>query len=114
MVLEHVGGWHFVRDAVAVIANHTTPERGHLYAGIASVLDRVRQKEWYLGPAGVADIAWQVGAEHMIYGTDFPYNGRDEIARDLADLQALNLPSASQASILGDNLRALLGPDYMA
>jgi predicted TIM-barrel fold metal-dependent hydrolase len=114
MVLEHVGGWHFVRDAVAVIANHTTSEKGYLYAGIASVLDRVRQKEWYLGPTGVADLVWQIGAEHMIYGTDFPYNGRDEIARDLADLQTMDLPPASQAAILGDNLRALLGPDYTA
>jgi predicted TIM-barrel fold metal-dependent hydrolase len=114
MVLEHVGGWHFFRDAVAVIANHTTSERALLFAGIASVLDRERQKEWYLGPAGVADMVWQIGAEHMIYGTDFPYNGRDHIAQDLADLQAMGLSPSALAAILGDNLRALLGPDYVA
>jgi len=113
MILEHVGGWHFSRDAVAVISNHTTHGKGHLYAGIASVLDRERQKEWYLGPEGVADLVWQIGAEHLIYGTDFPYNGRDQIARDLADLRALGLAPSALAALLGDNLRRLLGSDLL-
>jgi predicted TIM-barrel fold metal-dependent hydrolase len=109
MVFEHMGGWHFLRDAVAVAANHRSEDGSPIYAGIASVLDRQRIPEWYLGPEGVSDLAWQIGADHLIYGTDFPYSTRENIAADLAILRGMGLSPAAKEGILGENLRALLG-----
>jgi predicted TIM-barrel fold metal-dependent hydrolase len=139
MILEHVGGWHFCRDAVAVIANHQfdgnstpvknnrkkqgdataalVPDRakpgGWIYAGIASVLDRAGNPGWYLGPEGVAEIAWQIGINHLIYGTDFPYNGQERIAADLAIIRGMGLSTEPERALLGGNLRELLGLQYV-
>lgn len=109
MIFEHMGGWHFVRDAVAVAANRQANNEEPIYAGIASVLDRERIPGWYLGPEGVADLAWQVGADRLIYGTDFPYNSAEHIASDLAIIRGMGLVPSAEAAILGGNLRKLLG-----
>jgi predicted TIM-barrel fold metal-dependent hydrolase len=112
MVFEHVGGWHFVRDTVAVIANHQFDgDHRFLYAGVATVLDREHMPGWYLGPEGVADVAWQIGADRLIYGTDFPYNGRERLAADLAIIAQMSLSADDRAALLGENLRELLGLD---
>jgi hypothetical protein len=109
LVMEHVGGWHFFREATAVLANHREGGEGNFYAGIASVLDRERHAIWYLGPEGVRDLAWQLGAKAMIYGTDFPYNGKEHIAADLALIRSLGLPAEVEEGLLGRNVRTLLG-----
>ena len=108
MVFEHVGGWHYYRQVLAVITNNA--RRGnHLYAGIASVLDAENQRYWYLGPQGVADCRWQIGPDLLIYGLDFPYNQAPQIARDLEQIRALDWPAADIEALLGGNLRRLLG-----
>lgn len=108
MVYEHVGGWHFHRQVLAVIVNNR--ERGnHLYAGIASVLDRDQQRYWYLGPEGLNDCRWQIGDDLLIYGLDFPYNQEPQVRRDLDVIQALNWPQAAKDALLGGNLKRLLG-----
>jgi len=110
MVFEHVGGWHYYPQVLAVIVNNS--HRGnHLYAGIASVLDRENQRYWYLGPEGVEDCRWQIGRDMLIYGLDFPYNGLSHILRDLEIIRALPWPAEDIAALLGGNLRRLLGPD---
>ncbi|MBK8836861.1 MAG: amidohydrolase [Anaerolineae bacterium] len=108
MVYEHVGGWHYFRQVLAVITNNHN--RGnHLYAGIASVLDRENQRYWYLGPDGLDDCRWQIGEDLLIYGLDFPYNGRMQIARDLALIRGLPWPDEARDKLLGGNLLRLIG-----
>lgn len=108
MVFEHVGGWHYYRQVLAVIVNNS--HRGnHLYAGIASVLDRENQRYWYLGPEGVEDCRWQIGRDLLIYGLDFPYNGLPQILRDLEIIRGLPWPAEDIVALLGGNLRRLLG-----
>lgn len=109
MVFEHMGGWHYLRDAVAVATNRQSNGEAPIYAGIASVLDRERIPWWYLGPQGLADLIWQMGAERLIYGTDFPYNSAEHIASDLAIIRGMGLAPDVEAAILGGNLRKLLG-----
>jgi len=111
MVFEHVGGWHYYRQVLAVIVNNS--RRGnHLHAGIASVLDRENQRYWYLGPEGVEECRWQIGPELLIYGLDFPYNGLAAIRRDLEVIRALPWPVEDIAALLGGNLRRLLDLPY--
>lgn len=108
MVFEHVGGWHYYRQVLAVITNNR--ERGnHLYAGIASVLDREYQRYWYLGEAGVSECRWQIGADLLIYGLDFPYNHAAQLRDHLAQIAAFPWPQADKDALLGGNLKRLLG-----
>lgn len=110
MVYEHVGGWHFYRQVLAVITNNMT--RGnHLYAGIASVLEKEYQRYWYLGPEGLNECRWQIGADLLIYGLDFPYNQERLIKNDLATINALDWPKEDLEKLKGGNLRRLLGID---
>lgn len=107
MVFEHVGGWHYYRQVLAVITNNQ--HRGnHLYAGIASVLNRESQRYWYLGPQGVEDCRWQIGPDLLIYGLDFPYNQEKEIRRDLELIHTLGWPPEDLKALLGGNLQRLL------
>lgn len=108
MVFEHVGGWHYYRQVLAVITNNR--RRGnHLYAGIASVLNRHSQRYWYLGSEGLDDCRWQIGPDLLIYGLDFPYNRASEIAADLEQIHALPWPQEDRDALLGGNLKRLLG-----
>jgi len=107
MVFEHVGGFHFFRDMLAVISNHAHGNQ-RLYAGIASVLSRDVQKGWYLGPEGIETALWQLGDRALIYGLDFPYNGADYVRRDIEIIRALDVGDESKARILGGNLAELV------
>ena len=108
MVYEHVGGWHYYRQVLAVITNNKA--RGnHLYAGIASVLNKHSQRYWYLGPEGLDDCRWQIGPDLLIYGLDWPYNREKEIAADLEQIRALPWPQDDIDALLGGNLKRLLG-----
>jgi predicted TIM-barrel fold metal-dependent hydrolase len=108
MVYEHVGGWHYYRQVLAVITNNM--KRGnHLYAGIASVLEKEYQRYWYLGPNGLNECSWQIGADLLIYGLDFPYNQEATIKNDLAIIGALDWSKEDLEKLKGGNLRRLLG-----
>ncbi len=108
MVFEHVGGWHYYRQVLAVITNNSV--RGnHLYAGIASVLEKEYQRYWYLGPEGLDDCRWQIGADLLIYGLDFPYNPEAFIRNDLEKINSLDWPKEDIDKLLGGNLKRLLG-----
>ena len=108
MVYEHVGGWHYYRQVLAVITNNRL--RGnHLYAGIASVFDRESQRYWWLGPEGLSECRWQIGPDLLIYGLDFPYNQRPHLVRDLEQIRSLEWPEEDKAALLGGNLKRLLG-----
>ncbi|MDR1282608.1 MAG: amidohydrolase family protein [Opitutaceae bacterium] len=108
MVFEHVGGWHYYRQVLAVITNNT--RRGnHLYAGIASVLDRENQRYWWLGTDGLDDCRWQIGGDLLIHGLDFPYNQAAALRRDLELIRTRPWPQGDIAALLGGNLKRLLG-----
>jgi hypothetical protein len=110
MIFEHVGGWHFFADCLAVISNHAHGEP-RLYAGVASVLSRDVQKGWYLGPEGIETMLWQLGDRVIIYGLDFPYNGVDYVRRDLEVIRTMSIPEESKDRLLGGNLRELIGSE---
>jgi predicted TIM-barrel fold metal-dependent hydrolase len=107
MVYEHVGGWHYYRQVLAVITNNMY--RGnHLYAGIARVLNR-QKPYWYLGPEGLEDCRWQIGDDKLIYGLDFPYGQLEHVQKDLEIIHNLDWPKEAIDGLLGGNLKRLLG-----
>ena len=110
--MEHVGGYHFFHEALAVLFNHVPPpwESGRctVFAGLASVFTQDHNRFWYLGDERLRELHAQVGARQMIFGLDFPYNLERETNVGLETIRRL-FNAEDQALILGGNLRRELG-----
>jgi predicted TIM-barrel fold metal-dependent hydrolase len=106
--MEHVGGYHFFEEALAVIFNHVPPpwETGkcNVFAGLASVFTPNHNRFWYLSNDKLTELAAQVGVAQMIMGLDFPYNLENETKVGLETIRSL-FDEPEQAAILGGNLR---------
>jgi predicted TIM-barrel fold metal-dependent hydrolase len=111
--MEHVGGYHFFNEALAVIFNHVPPPWEpelvcNVYAGLASVFTQDRNRFWYLGDERLKELAAQVGVRQLIFGLDFPYNLEESTKIGLSTIRRL-FNEQEQAAILGGNLRRELG-----
>ncbi len=105
MVFEHLGGYPFFHDVLAVLGNNTPIGRpGNLFGGISSVLNRDLQKLWYLGIELVGDAIFRIGEYMPIYGLDFPYNTLEMIRDDIAQLRTLDLTPEGFEKLFGGNL----------
>jgi len=112
--LEHVGGYHFFNEALAVLFNNTPPPwnpgEKRVYAGLASVFTQHQNRFWYLSPQWIRELIAQVGVEQMIFGLDFPFNKERETNIGLETVRTqLGLSEEDQAKVLGGNLRRVLG-----
>ncbi len=103
--MEHVGGYTFFNEAVAVLTNN----RENVYAGLTSVFDAEMNRFWYLGEERVNELLWQIGAGRCIFGLDFPYNQKKEIREALSCVDRLKATSEEKSKILGGNLADFLG-----
>lgn len=105
--MEHVGGYCFFLDAVAVMQNNQArPPR--VFAGLTSVFDRDENRQWYQDDARIRDLLWQTGEDASIFGLDFPYNGVEKIQAALRHIMELDITPAAKEKILGGNLRRIL------
>ena len=101
--MEHVGGYSFFTEAMAVLVNSQ-----NTYAGLTSVFDPGVNKFWYLDDQKIRDLMWMVGPERCVFGLDFPWNGADKIRHAIAKIRALDLTQEQIDGILGGNLQNLL------
>lgn len=111
--LEHVGGYHFFNEALAVIFNHVPPPwepdgKCNVFAGLTSVFTTDRNRFWYLDDVRLKELAAQVGVGQLIFGLDFPYNLEEQTLTALRRIRQLFSPDEQQL-ILGGNLRRELG-----
>lgn len=110
--MEHVGGYHFFHEALAVIFNHVPPpwEKGvcNVYAGLTSVFTPNYNRFWHLSDERLLELHAQVGVRQLIFGLDFPYNREAETKVGLSTIRRL-FNADDQAAILGGNLRRELG-----
>ena len=112
--LEHVGGYSFFHEALAVIVNnipfpHRPGVRPRVFGGLTSVFTPHYNRMWYMAPERLAEAVAQAGAEQLIFGLDFPYNLEENTRLALQTLRNLSLKPAELALILGGNLRRELG-----
>ena len=102
--LEHVGGYHFFNEALAVIFNHVPPpwEKGkcNVFAGLTSVFVPDHLGFWYLGDERLRELVKEVGAEQVIFGLDFPYNDAKQTMQGIETVRRLFSPD-QQELILG-------------
>ena len=112
--LEHVGGYSFFAEALAVIVNNIPfpPQPGRrprVFGGLTSVFTQHYNRFWYLSRERLLEAVAQAGAEQLIFGLDFPYNLEDNTKIGLQTLRSLGLSATDLALILGGNLRRDLG-----
>lgn len=111
--MEHVGGYHFFPEALAVIFNHVPPPwktgECNVYAGLASVFTTHVNRFWHLSRERLLELVAQVGVRQLIFGLDFPYNREDETKIGLETVRSLGLGAEGEALVLGGNLARVLG-----
>lgn len=107
--MEHVGGYSFFNEAVAVMLNNGQ----NVYAGLTSVFDRGQNKYWYLGEEKVKDLIWLTGIDRCVFGLDFPYNGVEKVQEAIQcmknTLDGLGLGEEEAAKVFGGNLLRMIG-----
>ena len=111
--LEHVGGYAFFTEALAVITNNIPfppipGRKPRVYAGLTSIFTPNYIRMWYMPAERMRELIAQAGAEQLIFGLDFPYNLEENTRTALETLGELGLPDAQLRLILGDNLRDVL------
>ncbi|CAN5378361.1 TatD family hydrolase [soil metagenome] len=112
--MEHVGGYSFFHDALAVIVNRIPfpPKPGKrclVFGGMTSIFTQDYNRFWYMSRDRMLELIAQVGAQQLIFGLDFPYNLEENTKTALATLNDLGLSPDDLALILGGNLRRELG-----
>jgi predicted TIM-barrel fold metal-dependent hydrolase len=113
--LEHVGGYSFFNEALAVIFNNIPfppvpgRARGNVFGGLTSCFTPDWLRFWYLSPERLQELLMQVGAHYLIFGLDYPYNDEKHIRYALQRLNDEVPDETQRALILGGNLRRELG-----
>lgn len=110
--MEHIGGYHFFREALAVICNNRrAAEYPTVYAGWTSVgeEDEEIQGGWHLSDVELRTVIKQTGNDHSTFGLDFPYNDADDTKRFINRIKNMDIPEEAKEGILGKNLADALG-----
>jgi len=112
--LEHMGGYSFFNEALAVIVNRipfppVPGKRCMVYGGLTSVFTPYFCRFWYMPRERMLEAVAQATADQLIFGLDFPYNQEENTKLALKTLNELGLPPEQLAEILGGNLREALG-----
>ena len=106
--MEHIGGYSFFNDALAVIANN---KRGgtqpRVFAGWTSIAEDTGA--WSLTDAQLEAVIAQTGEEKSIFGLDFPFKTAPDINSAIARIRALNITESAKEKILGGNLEREVG-----
>ncbi len=104
IIVEHMGGWEFFGEALAVVRNNS-----NCYAGITSTLDRAWA--WYIPGELLRHMISLIGSERVIFGTDYPFRQLAGIRTDIEAVHSICNSPEEADNILGDNIAALIGCD---
>lgn len=110
--MEHVGGYHFFREALAVILNNKRAAPfPTVYAGWTSVgtHDEKIPSGWSLSDTELQTIILQSGNGRSIFGLDFPYCTPEDTRAFIRRIETLDIPQEAKEGVLGKNLADALG-----
>ncbi|HNW93333.1 MAG TPA: amidohydrolase family protein [bacterium] len=96
VILAHLGGWQRWDEA------RTTLYGRPVYIDTSVALA-------YMPPERAVELIRAHGADHVLFGSDYPYTTHRE---ELARVAALGLTDAEQRMILGGNAARMLGGNY--
>jgi len=103
--MEHIGGYAFFREAMAVLANGSNG-----YAGWTSIEPGKGGVPgvWSLSNMELCAAVEQLGPERSIFGLDFPYKKKSEIKAAIERFNALPISDEAKAGLFGENLKRVL------
>ncbi len=111
--MEHVGGFSFFREALAVMVNNMREGvQPRVYAGWTSIAEPEEQgvfDAWTLTDNDLRTIIYQTGETRSIFGLDFPYNDAVSVKKSIERIKNLNISDTAKDAILGKNLADALG-----
>ena len=111
--MEHIGGYHFFREALAVICNNARHEpHANVYAGWTSIADAGKKDIWSLSDEELINVIQQTGPELSIFGTDFPFKSAKRIKAAIDRFEALPISEEAKDGLFGKNLARALGIDF--
>ena len=111
--MEHIGGYHFFRDALAVICNNARHEpHANVYAGWTSIADVGKKDIWSLSDEELLTVIEQTGSEMSIFGTDFPFKSAKRIKAAIDRFEKLPISEEAKDGLFGKNLARALNIDF--
>ncbi len=106
--MEHVGGYSFFNDAIAVMSNSLMHGKKTVYGGLTTVFDKDDHTFWYLGKEKFSDLIRLTETDMCIFGLDFPWNDIQRTKRAIKILNdwidELGLGEEAREKIFGKNL----------
>ena len=109
--MEHIGGYHFFREALAVMCNaKRNSEEDTVFAGWTSVAmgEDGLPDEWSLTDDELRTVIRQTGPTRSIFGLDFPYKDAAKTKAAIERILRLDIPEEAKEGVLGGNLRKAL------
>lgn len=108
--MEHIGGYSFIREGLAVLENNNRrKETPQVFGGFTSIFSQKKTGAWYLTPEERM-LAVEMGGENAIlFGLDFPYNSVEYIRDGIRQIMEMPCDEAVKTKILGGNLRRIIG-----
>lgn len=107
--MEHIGGYHFFREALAVICNdRELPPR--VYAGWTSIENSADGVSglWSLTDEELRTVIHQSGSHRSIFGLDFPFKKDEQILASVHRIENLDIPQEAKEGIFGKTLADIL------
>lgn len=105
--MEHVGGYSYFNEALAVMVNNIRRPDAKIYAGWTTIKDS--RGAWALDNEKLYTLLKQTGDDCSIFGLDFPYNNVDYTKEAIERIRSLDISDEVKDKILGQNLANALG-----
>ncbi|MCR5150458.1 MAG: amidohydrolase family protein [Clostridiales bacterium] len=105
--LEHIGGYHFFKEALAVMCNNSR-NGNNVYAGWTTIRDSKGPTQWALSDEQLLTVILQTGENNSIFGIDFPYCKAEDIKSDIRRIKSLDISDECKENILGKTLENVL------
>lgn len=115
--MEHMGGYSFFKEALAVMNNNKRGEFDRVFAGWTTVdmcedeHGNERAGAWSLTDEQLCDIIFQTGENRSIFGLDFPYNNAEKTKKSIERIKNLPISDNAKRGVLGNTLSRVLGFD---
>jgi len=108
--MEHIGGYSFFKEALAVMANNSRALRIHVFGGWTTI-DMVNGKyhSWTLSDEQLLALIDICGYKTSIFGLDFPFSREERLVKAIERIENLPISDEAKAAILGGNLSRELG-----
>lgn len=110
--MEHFGGYHFFREALAVLVNNKRHDPKNVYAGWTTMAMNDKNglaDNWSHTDEELMILLNQTGPDVHIFGLDYPYNDAEDTKQAIKRIKSLEIPEETKAAILGGNLSRVLG-----